>query len=212
VPLFRSTYRLRSADTAVLRAAIAAEGTGDGPWWIGPSATSGADPVLAEFGLRLADELPLMSAPLAVLPSDDPAPDGVTIGRVRSADDLRAWAAAYAGGHRYPPDVEQAWYDVLASLDLDGGTPLRHYVARCAGEPAACATVFLGAGVAGLYCVATAHPWRGRGLGTAVTLHALGDAAAAGYDTAVLGAEAPAVRLYHRLGFRPGGVMRVYTP
>ncbi|MEV6489070.1 hypothetical protein AB0M20_10630 [Actinoplanes sp. NPDC051633] len=102
VPLFRSTYRLRSADTAAERAAIAAVGPGGGPWWVGPSATSGADAVLAEFGLRLADELPLMSAALAGLPAGCCwTPDGVEVERVRSADDLRAWAAAYAAGHHH---------------------------------------------------------------------------------------------------------------
>jgi ribosomal protein S18 acetylase RimI-like enzyme len=212
VPLLRSTYRLRCADTATLRTAVAAVGPGDGPWWVGPSATPGAGAMLAEWELRLVDELPLMSAQLASLPPGLPAPDGVAVERVRSANDLRAWAAAYAGAHGYPPDVERAWCGVLASLGLDGASPLRHYVARRGGEPIASATVFLGTGVAGLYCVATPPAWRGQGLGTAVTLHALGDARTAGYDVAVLGAEAPAVNLYRRLGFRPGGVMRVYAP
>jgi GNAT superfamily N-acetyltransferase len=106
---------------------------------------------------------------------------------------------------------QRAWCDVLASLGLHDRAPLRHYVARRGGEPVASATVFLGAGVAGLYFVATPPAWRGAGLGTAVTLHALAAARAAGYDTAVLGAEAPAVDLYRRLGFRPRGVMRVYA-
>ena len=100
---------------------------------------------------------------------------------------------------------------MLASLGLHDGAPLRHYVARRGGEPVASATVFLGAGVAGLYFVATPPAWRGAGLGTAVTLHALAAAGSAGYDTAVLGAEAPAVNLYRRLGFRPRGLMRVYA-
>jgi hypothetical protein len=39
----------------------------------------------------------------------------------------------------------------------------------------------------------------------------LGDARAAGYGTAVLGAEEMAVNLYRRLGFRPVGEMRVYS-
>jgi ribosomal protein S18 acetylase RimI-like enzyme len=211
VPLLRSTYRLRCADKATLAAAVAAVGPGNGPWWVGPSATPGADATLVEMGLRLVDELPMMSASLESQPSDVPAPDGVAVTRVRSADDVRAWAAAYAGGHGHPPEVERAWCDVLASLGLHDGAPLRHYVARRGGEPVASATVFLGAGVAGLYFVATPPAWRGAGLGTAVTLHALAAAGSAGYDTAVLGAEAPAVNLYRRLGFRPRGVMRVYA-
>ncbi len=211
VPLLRSTYRLRCADTATLRAAVAAVGLGDGPWWVGPSATPGADATLVEAGLRLVDELPLMSASLESLSSDLATPDGVAVTRVRSADDLRAWAVAYVGGHGHPSEMERAWCAVLASLSLHDGAPLRHYVAHRGGEPVASATTFLGAGVAGLYFVATPPAWRGAGLGTAVTLHALAAARTAGYGTAVLGAEAPAVNLYRRLGFRPRGVMRVYA-
>ncbi|HEU4421172.1 MAG TPA: GNAT family N-acetyltransferase [Pilimelia sp.] len=66
-------------------------------------------------------------------------------------------------------------------------------------------------GVAGLYCVATAPDARGNGAGTAITLAALDDARRRGYRTAVPGAEAPAVSLYRRLGFRRRGLMTIWA-
>jgi ribosomal protein S18 acetylase RimI-like enzyme len=217
VPLFRSTFRVRCGSADALRSLVDDLGPGRGPWWVGPSASPpDAGAVLEAAGLRLVDEVLMMSAPLDTLP---PAPasapasaGGLSLRAVRDAEDLHGWLAAHGGAHGHPSVVDGAWFEVLSALGLGGDAPLRHYLASVDGTPVASASVFLGAGVAGLYNVATPPTVRGRGHATAVTLYALADARAAGFATAVLGAEAPAVNLYRRLGFRPRGDMRVYAP
>jgi predicted acetyltransferase len=72
--------------------------------------------------------------------------------------------------------------------------------------------VYLGAGVAGLYGVATLPGARGRGAGTAVTLAGLRAAHDRGYKIGILHSTPLAVGLYERIGFKPFGQLSLYAP
>jgi predicted acetyltransferase len=64
--------------------------------------------------------------------------------------------------------------------------------------------LYLGAGVAGVYAVATVPEARGRGFGAAVTLRPLLDVKDAGVDHAVLFSSEMGVNVYRQIGFTLG--------
>ena len=90
--------------------------------------------------------------------------------------------------------------DLYADLGFD--LPLRSYVGCLQGRPVATAQLFLAAGVAGIYCVATAPEARRRGIATALTLAALREARDMGYCAGILQSTAMDFSVYRRLGLR----------
>jgi predicted acetyltransferase len=79
---------------------------------------------------------------------------------------------------------------------------LRCYLLCENGTPVSTSTLFLGAGVAGIYDVATLPSVRGRGYGSAITTAPALDAGALGYPIVVLQASSKGLPVYERLGFR----------
>jgi hypothetical protein len=69
------------------------------------------------------------------------------------------------------------------------------------GEPVATATLFLGAGVAGVYFVFTAGHAQRRRIGVAITLAALGEARNLSYGVGMLGSSEVGYPVYRGLGF-----------
>jgi GNAT superfamily N-acetyltransferase len=150
-----------------------------------------------------------MAADLFAPHEDCPSPIGLRIVRARSAADLAAWVRARAldqeGEH------ESRWAaDMYLKIGLRDDVPWRHYVGWLGGQPVATATLFLGAGVAGVYFVLTVPEARRQGIGAAITLAALREARELGYRTGVLGASAMGAPLYRRLGFREYCRLTVY--
>ena len=152
-----------------------------------------------------------MAAALRALREDAarPAPPNLQIERVRDRAGLDAWVQARA----LDPEgkEESRWVaGVYQKLGLGDDSAWRHYVAWLGGEPVGTSTLFLGAGVAGVYFVLTRPEVRRLGIGAALTLAALHDARQLGNDIGVLGASPMGVPLYERLGFREYCRIAVY--
>ena len=155
---------------------------------------------LVAHGLTHGGEEPGMAADLSRLPGRPSMPPSLTITPVSDAATLRAWCHTFARAFA-SPGIEEIMWSVEASLGLDPDGQRRLYLGRLAGEPVASAALFLGAGVAGLYCVGTLPSARQRGIGRAMTLHPLLEARALGYKVGTLHASSMGVGIYRRLGF-----------
>lgn len=175
-----------------------------GCWHVGPSMRPAdlGDRLLAA-GFTHGGTEPGMALDLTQVGGSSPtaADSGaLRITRVESDEDLTTWAATLAQGFG-EGEKEANWVaSVYRTLGL--ADPWRHYLARLDGAPVATATIYLAAGVAGVYFVMTVPQVRRRGIGAAVTLSALREAKDSGVGYAVLGSSPAGQSVYERLGFR----------
>ncbi len=122
---------------------------------------------------------------------------------MRDEAGLAAYVATLARGFGEGPREAEWVGSVYRRLGYGEGSPWRHFVGRLGGDSVATATVFLAAGVAGVYFVFTVGEARRQGIAGAMMRHALAEARGLGYRVAVLGASADGAGLYQTLGFRP---------
>ena len=104
----------------------------------------------------------------------------------------------------------RAWRDAHDRA-LSADVPLRDWIAFLDGVPVAAAALFVGAGVAGIYNVATVPEARGRGIGRAVTAAALAEAVRAASAPPSSARPRWAIPVYRRLGFRDVSRLRSYA-
>lgn len=177
-----------------------ARGVSPFTWWLSPAQPLDAwTQLLAPFGFHLDRGTPGMAVALNALPDRVAAPDRLIIAPVEDDAMLRTWTHTFMIGYELPHSWEHAFHALMAGLGLDW--PMRNYLGFLDGEPVATATLFIGAGVAGVLNVSTVPPARGRGLGAALTLAPLLEARARGYRAGVLQSSEMGFNVYRRLGF-----------
>ena len=171
-------------------------------WCTGPSTQPTELGIALEaFGFT-ADEAIGMAADLRSLPQEVSAPPGLVIQRVADIDSMKKWCHVLSIGFEMPDFVGEALLDLCRSIGFDSRSTVRHYVAWLNDEPVSASSMFLGAGVAGIYNVATVPEARKRGIGSATTLMPLREARTLGYQAGILHSTQMGVNVYHRLGFR----------
>ncbi len=160
-------------------------------------------------GLTHVLMVPGMAVDLRKLPGET-LPRDLTIGRVENRGDLEAFLRVFAATF----EIDEALLPRLVTIRM--GLPSNRessiaLLGRLDGRPVASAEVFLSAGVAGLYSVGTLPAVRGRGLGRAMTIAALGKARDRGYRVGALQGTEMGVPVYRRLGFREYSRFEIYT-
>ena len=170
-------------------------------WWTGPSTRpTNLGEHLEAHGLTHTAE-PGMAVDLLALNEDLPQPPGLEIEHVRDVETLKKFGYAADIGFGIPDFVGNAILDIEASLDFGHHLTRHHYVGLLEGEPVTTSTLFLAAGVAGIYTVATVPKARRQGIGSAITLAPLREARAMGYRIGVLRSSPMGLNMYRRLGF-----------
>ena len=179
-------------------------------WLVGPTSQPRD---LGERLVRAGYELVSDSAGMALdLDGFEPEalPAGVEIVTVDDLAGLDAWEELQRRALVLDGTRARAWRDAHDRA-LSADIPLRDWIALLDGVPVAAAALFVAAGVAGIYNVATVPEARGRGIGRAVTTAALVEAVARGQHTAVLGSSEMGYPVYRRLGFRDVSRLRSYA-
>lgn len=150
-----------------------------------------------DLGLRPGDRVPGMILDDVRSVPNDGAPEGIEVRRVTKAN-LDDFLLVNQAGFGIPEDVVRqmitpALFDVL---DVEA------YVGYAGDEPVASSALVVTHRVAGIYNVATMPEHRRRGLGAALTLHAVRRGREEGCVMASLQASSMGRPVYERIGFR----------
>jgi len=170
-----------------------------GSWHVGPSMrTDSLIRELSAVGFIPGGGEPGMAVRISELIAPRAVP-GFELARVGGDEPLAMWERTLGRG--FGEGEKEARWVASVFRKLGYGDPWRHYLGLLDGAPVATTTIFLGAGVAGVYFVMTVPEARRRGIGAAITYAALREAReVAKYG--VLGSSPAGRSMYARLGFR----------
>ncbi|MFQ5976762.1 MAG: GNAT family N-acetyltransferase [Candidatus Heimdallarchaeota archaeon] len=172
-------------------------------WGITPSSTpSNILTLLENAGLQIPKEgSPGMAYDLRDLTDDHweeaLARAKVQVTEVESESSLKLWGEVFQEGYGISETITEKFlilFELLSSV-------LVNYLATLNEKPVAIASVAYHGGVAGIFNVATKPAFRGKGIGTTVTLAPLMAAKKKGYEIAWLESSEMAEKLYKRIGF-----------
>ncbi|MEU3542293.1 GNAT family N-acetyltransferase [Streptomyces paromomycinus] len=169
-------------------------------------ARSAVDTAAEQAGLQYAFPGTGMAGDL--LPIPEPAHSELTFTRVRTEEQVRAYADINSRAYGFP--LEDG-HDGLAGSAL-WKNDVYAYLGMRGDVPVACAATVEAEGRLFVVLVATDPQWQRRGYGEAVTRKALYEGArATGLTRAVLHATAAGAPVYPRIGFQPNSPIRFYS-
>lgn len=171
-------------------------------WWTGPlTRPADLERQLPRLGMVHAGDQAGMAVDLQALAEEVTGPPGLEIERAASRADLEKWSLPVRIGFGLPKFAVRTLLDHFQRTGPAGDPRWRHYVGRLNGRTVASSTLYIGAGVAGLYYVATLPEFHKQGIASAMTLTPLLEARRMGLRVGVLQASDQGEGLYRRLGF-----------
>jgi len=180
-------------------------------WWYDPSSQpTDLGARLEAHGFTRGKGMPGMAldlqkpqAPLALSPA-------LAIRKVTDEATLRLWIGVLCRGYGLSEQIGESFFTACVQIGLGPDSPARHFLCTLDGEPAACASLCAGAGIGGIYNVATLPEARRQGCGALVTQACLDAAREDGYRVAILQASEMGEPVYRRLGFEEACRIETY--
>lgn len=184
-------------------------------WNIGPSThPKDLGRILTAQGLTRLFDIEGMAIELSQLVDDMVRPLGCTVENVTTEDAFGAWAQVFRNGFNAFAGSDHA-LRAMHRLIVDSWRAAEgrwhHYLGFLDGKPVATSSMFLGAGVAGIYFVSTVREARKRGIGSIMTLVPLLEARARGIHISVLHASPLATSIYRQMGFKRYCTLEMYV-
>lgn len=172
-------------------------------WWVTPASHPPdlGEKLLAN-GLMADGETPGMAADLRQLSEQQALSAGLTLTWVQNETDLAQWQRPFATGFQIPDNIAAIFAGMMGAAGLGVDSAWQNVIGWLDDEPVACASLFLGEGVAGIYNVTTIPAAQRQGIGTAVTLALMQKAKKQGAELAVLESSSQGTAVYERLGFK----------
>jgi GNAT superfamily N-acetyltransferase len=211
--IFRARIPERGSGTAI-RAALRDFLSDRVPmlWWVGPS----TEPAhlgrrLEASGLVRVKELSGMAIDLDALEPTPSVPWELSVERIRDEAGVRAWLIPIATEFGLPEAATSGLFHFLRTAALGPNAVFRLYLGRWQGQAVSTATLFFGAGVAGVYTTVLPE-FRKQGVGAAMSLVPLRFARAAGYRVGITHVPEERLGFHRRIGFKPYCAVSTYSP
>ncbi len=170
-------------------------------WMTGPSMRpNNLDEHLVKNGFVKQGELTGMALDFSNLKSDFQRTSGLDIQIVTDEKNLRDWAAVAASGLFADPEKNATPFQELMSTVLPCDM-LTLFIGYYEERAVASSTLFVSNGIAGIYHVATAIPYRKKGIGRSMSLVPLLQAREMGARFAVVQTTQPGKAIFDLLGF-----------
>lgn len=171
-------------------------------WLLNPSAMPSDLATRLQARGFFSEYAPGMAADLHAVDFSAPPPADLSVQPIADESAMEDWLRVLVVGSSFPPEVERALFDLLKRLGFHPNPTVRFFLGRLNDRPVSTSMLFLGGGIAGIYCVTTVPDARQRGAGAALTLAAMREGLASGYHIAGLQSSEMGLPIYQRLGFR----------
>ncbi len=148
-------------------------------------------------GLAFSDIVPGMFLADAAA-CQGPEVDGLGVERVTGGEPMEQWLTVVCESFGLPRDAADTFFGPRYFLDPE----IENYLGTIAGDAVATSTLLMSHGIAGVHNVGTLATHRRRGIGEALTAHAVRRGAEMGCRSANLQASDMGRPVYERMGFK----------
>ncbi|HPT72305.1 MAG TPA: GNAT family N-acetyltransferase [Candidatus Cloacimonadota bacterium] len=169
-------------------------------WWVGKHRNPNISDLLEESGFEHIADLPVMVVSLEKLPTDIQL-SNIRIKTVETMEEFEDWIMISEQCVELEGQAVTEYWDYNRKYDYEDIQTQEFFLGYWDGIPVASCTTFKNEDIAVFYFIATLPEYRSKGIGRAITLHAMKKARDEGYHVGGLQATPMGLSLYEKLGF-----------